>query len=38
MPKKLTRSEINAILESYISQSVGWADSKLSREREKVLD
>lgn len=38
MAKKLKRSEINAILESYISQSVGWADSKLSREREKVLD
>lgn len=38
MAKKLKRSEINAILESYIAQSVGWADSKLSREREKVLD
>lgn len=38
MAKKLKKSEINAILESYISQSVGWADSKLSREREKVLN
>lgn len=38
MAKKLKQSEINAILESYVSQSVGWSDSKLSREREKVLD
>jgi hypothetical protein len=38
MAKRLKKSEVNAILESYISQSVGWSDSKLSREREKVLD
>lgn len=38
MAKKLTNTEINAVVTGMIGQSVGWHDSKLARERADILD
>ena len=38
MAKKLTKTEVNGIVSGLLTQSVGWKDSKLSRERIKILD
>jgi len=34
--KKMTNAELAALVDSNMSQGVGYYDSKLSREREKV--